>query len=206
MPLPFSWEWPYKPQKLFNMPKALIKLAYRQIIDANAGTPFEKEVFNATFAEFLLQQQSFSRGLELFTWSAIREKFPKAYPALPFKVSFAIAGLLLSLDKKIPGLEDTLGLRQVNFTSHYFQLLASDVNDPSVHKAAIIYFTDTLTYFGNIGDALLLSDGNTHQAAKDQPVQTFQLKTGPYLSIISYVELSGLTMGISLPKTFVLQD
>ncbi|HVW59351.1 MAG TPA: hypothetical protein VHC48_04925 [Puia sp.] len=188
------------------MTKALIKLAYRQIIDASSVTPFEKEVFNATFAEFVLQQQSFSKGLELFTWSAIREKFPKAHPALPFKVSFAIAGLLPSLDKKIPGLEDTLGLRQVNFTSHYFQLLASDINDPSVHRVAIIYFTDTLTYFGNVGDALLLADGNAHQAAEDQPVQTFQLKIDPHLSIISYVELSCPTTGISLPKTFALQD
>lgn len=171
------------------MPKALIKLAWRQVIDINSNTPFEQDIFNTTFAEFIFQQQSFSKGEELYTWSAIRSKFPKAHPALPFKVSFSIAGLLQSLDKKIPDLEDTLSLRPIHFFNHYFQLIESDIRDHSVHKVAVIYFTDTLTYFGNIGDALLLTDGDAAHTPEHQPISTFQLRADPRLSIFSYVEL-----------------
>jgi hypothetical protein len=107
---------PYKKIKTCIMAKALIKPAYQQIIDASADTPFGQQVFNATYAEFVLQQQSFSKGQDLFTWSAIKAKFPKANPAPPFKVSFALAGLLQSLGKKIPGLEDTLHIAPVYFS------------------------------------------------------------------------------------------
>ncbi len=171
------------------MPKALIKLAWRQIIDIDATTPFEQDIFNATFSEYIFQQQSFSKGEALYTWSAIRSKFPGAHPALPFKLSFSIAGLLQSLDKKIPGLEDTLCLRPIHYFNHYFQLIESDTRDRSVHKVAIIYFTDTLTWFGNMGNALLLAEGDAVQAP-DQPISTFQLKTDDRLSIFNYVELS----------------
>ncbi|HVU58751.1 MAG TPA: hypothetical protein VHD83_27010 [Puia sp.] len=167
------------------MPTAHIKLACQQIIDASSSTPFEQQVFHATYQEFLLQQQSFSKGLDLFTWSAIRERFPKSHPTLPFKVSFAIAGLLRSLDKKIPGLTDTLGIKPIRFVNHYFQLLESDSRNPSAHKVSIIYLTDPLVYFGNFGDSLLLaeSDGRTG------PTQTFFLKLDDKLSIVSYEEL-----------------
>ena len=188
------------------MPQALIKLAYQQVIDAGAETPFEQQVFNATFSEFVLQQQSFSKGQDLFTWSAIKTKFPKANPTLPFKVSFAIAGLLQSLDKKIPGLEDTLHIRQVRFINHYFRLIESDVNDRSAHKVGIIYLTDTLTYFGNMGDTLLLAEGDCRQASEDQPVQTFLLKMDPQLSIFNYAGLPYQTGETLLPKPFALQD
>lgn len=175
------------------MPKAVIKLAWRQVIDINSNTPFEQDIFNTTFAEFIFQQQSFAKGESLYTWSDIRSKFPKAHPALPFKVSFSIAGLLQSLDKKIPGLEDTRCLRPIHFFNHYFQLIESDTRDRSAHKVAIIYFTDTLTWFGNIGDTLLLAEGDAAQGPDNQPISTFQLKTDDRLSIFNYAELSSPT-------------
>jgi hypothetical protein len=188
------------------MPQALIKLAYQHIIDINSGTPFEQEVFNATFAEFTFQQQSFSKGDKTLTsWSAIKEKFPKANPALPFKVSFAIAGLLQSLDKKIPGLEDTLHLKPVHFISHYFQLIESDVNDRSLHRVSIIYLTDTLTYFGSLGNTLLVAHGDIRHTSEDQPAQTFLLRMEDSLSIFSYVDLARQPAEISVPGPFALQ-
>jgi hypothetical protein len=197
------------------MPTALIKLACQQIIDAAASTPFEQQVFNATYKEFQLQQQSFSKGLDLPTWSAIKEKFPKSNPALPFKVSFSIAGLLRSLDKKIPRLADTLNIRSISFVNHYFQLLDSNINDPSAHKVSIIYLTDTMTCLGTFGDSLLLACGDKRNAgASDneppvrsgQPAQTFLLKMEERLSIVSYEEWSRSPLEIFSPRPCALPD
>ena len=180
------------------MPQALIQLAYKHTIDAGSQTPFEQQVFNATFAEFAIQQQSFSKGQDLFSWSSIRSKFPKSNPTLPFKVSFAIAGLLNTLNGEIPGLQDTLQLRAIPFIQHRFELIASDVKDPSVHKVSIIYLTDTLTLFNTMGDYLLLAMGNASSVWPRGPVPTFLLKMQPELSICSYFE-GGVPLPESMP-------
>ncbi|HLZ87906.1 MAG TPA: hypothetical protein VKQ52_11715 [Puia sp.] len=159
------------------MSNAIIRLAYRQIIDMHSITPFEQKIFSVTFAEFGIQQQSFSKGMELYTWESIRNHFPKSQQALPFKVSFSIAGLISSLQNKIPGLEDALGNENIPFTQHRFSLIASDVRDPSVHAVSLTWITDDLILHGIIGDQLLLSQ---------QPPQTFQVKMQPGLSVISY--------------------
>ena len=169
------------------MPQALIQLAYKHTIDAGSQTPFEQQVFNATFAEFAIQQQSFSKGQDLFSWSSIRSKFPKSNPTLPFKVSFAIAGILNTLNGEIPGLRDTLQLRTIPFIQHRFELIASDVKDPSVHKVSIIYLTDILTLFNTMGDYLLVTLGDATKEMAKGPVPTFLLKMQPELSICSYL-------------------
>jgi len=159
------------------MPKAHIQLAYRQIIDAGASTAFEQQIFHATWSEFLLQQQSFSKGQPLYTWEAIRESFPKSDPTLPFKVSFSIAGILHTLNGQIPGLQDTLGLCKIPFVQHRFELIASDTKDRSAHKVGLIYLTDTLTLYETLGDRLLLAI---------DPPSTFLLQLQPGLSICHY--------------------
>ena len=162
------------------MPKATIRLAYRQIIDHQSVTPFEQKLFYATYSEFCVQQQSFSKGRELYTWESIRHHFPKSDPALPFKVSFAIAGLIGSLQNKIPDLHDALGNNNISFVQHRFGLISSDCREPTQHVISITYITDEFTLFEIIGDQLLLSQ---------QPPQAFQLKMQPGLSVISYIPL-----------------
>lgn len=184
------------------MPTALIKLAFQQIIDSYYSTPFEQQIFHATYQEFRMQQQSFSKGQDLPTWSAIKERFPKSNPALPFKVSFAIAGLMQTLDKKIPGLTDTLSIKPIPFVNHYFHLLESDIRDPLIHKVSIIYLTDTLTCFGSFGDRLLLAEGD----ARDEHTPTFMLKMEEKLSIISYEELYHPASEISFPRPCALSS
>jgi hypothetical protein len=161
------------------MPKAHIRLAWRQLIDAASTTPFEQQVFHSTWAEFKYQQQSFAKGQDLPTWAAIRETFPKSNPILPHKVSFSIAGILNKLDNKIPGLQDSLGKQEIPFVQYRFELISSDMNDPMAHKVGIIYLTDVFTLFEIIGDQLLLAF---------DPPHTFLLKMQPGLSIFSYIE------------------
>ncbi|SRR5258708_15056930 len=163
------------------MSKATIRLAFRQIIDIRSATPFEQKIFSVTFAEFGIQQQSFSKGQPLYTWEDIRTTFPKSRQALPFKVSFAISGLIASLQNKIPGLQDALGNVDIRFAQHRFDLIASDVRDPSAHTISLTWITGNLTLYEIIGNQLLLSQ---------QPPQTFQLEMQPGLSIISYDSIS----------------
>jgi hypothetical protein len=157
---------------------AIIKLAYKQLIDAHSATPFEQKVFHATYSEFLVQQQSFSKGKELHSWEAIRSTFPKSDPALPFKVSFSIAGVIGSLDHRIPGLEDALGDCSIPFSRYRFSLIAADAKDPSLHKISLTWFTEELTLLAIIGNQLLLSQ---------TPPHTTQLKMQPGLSVVHYM-------------------
>lgn len=157
---------------------AIIKLAYKQLIDAHSATPFEQKVFHATYSEFLVQQQSFSKGKELYSWEAIRSAFPKSDPTLPFKVSFSIAGVINSLDHRIPGLEDALGDCSIPFSRYRFSLIASDTKNPSLHQISLTWFTGEFSLLAIIGNQLLLSQ---------TPPQTIQLKMQPGLSVISYM-------------------
>ena len=159
------------------MHKPIIRLAYRQHIDVTATTPIDQKIFNATWSEFLIQRQSFSKGLELYTWEDIRRTFPKSDPALPYKVGFAIAGTLNTQNHRIPGLPDALGEYAVPFECYRFHLVASDARDRSSHRISITYHTGDLTLLEVLGDYLLLTQ---------TPPQTLVLKLQPGLSIMSY--------------------
>jgi hypothetical protein len=173
------------------MPKAHIRLAFRQLIDSTVTALFEQQIFEATWFEFCIQQQSFSKGQDLFTWTAIKETFPKSNPALPFKVSFSIAGLINALDNKIPGLRDTLGDQSIPFAQHHFELIASDAKDALQHQVSITYITPDLPLYEIIGDQLLLSL---------KPPQTFMLKLQPGLSIVSYQPVTTHSEPCSCPS------
>lgn len=148
------------------MSKATIRLAYRHIIDHRSSTPFEQKLFAVTFAEFGIQQQSFSKGHPYYTWASLRNNVPKSEKALPFKVGFAISGLITTLQNRIPGLTDALGNEDIPFAQHRFGIIASDVRDPSAHVVCLTWITGDLILHEIIGTQLLLSL---------LPPQTFQL-------------------------------
>ena len=159
------------------MPKATIRLAQKQLIDCRSTTAFEQKIFALTFAEFGIQQQSFSKGQPHYTWASLCDNLPKCRQALPFKVSFAIAGLVSSLQNRIPGLQDALGNEDIPFAQHRFAIVTSDVRDPTAHVISLTWITPELTLHEVIGNQLLLSA---------LPPQTFQLEMQPGLSIVSY--------------------
>jgi hypothetical protein len=167
--------------KKMTMQYPTIRLAYRQYIDVTATTPFAQKIFNATWSEFLIQRQSFSKGLEIYAWEDIRRSFPKSDPALPYKVGFAVAGTLTAQNHRIPGLADALGDYSIPFDRYHFHLIASDARDRTTHRVSITYYTGDLTLLETLGDQLLLTQ---------TPPQTLQLKLQPGLAIISYQLIS----------------
>ncbi len=144
------------------MQKGLIKLAYRQVIDADNKGNFERSVLSISMVA----------------------NDPKAN-SLHYKSGFAIGNLIEQLNKKIPELQDTLG-KNLDFEMHAFEVIDSDITNLSAHKVAITYITGILTFYGNMGEYMLLAAGDKLNQTSTEPVETFLLKVQHSLSVINY--------------------
>ncbi|PSL24534.1 hypothetical protein [Chitinophaga ginsengisoli] len=171
------------------MEKALVKLSFRQIIDMHARTSFEKDVFQESYNEFLLQVQAYNREQQFTTWEQVRAANPKA-GSLNYKVGFSIGLFVKGLQQQIPGLSDNLG-NPVAFEAHRFEIMSADITNKAAHKVSIVYTTGTLTLFGALGEYMLLAAGDQLNNPDQQEVQTFMLKLQPLLSVSACV-LQGL--------------
>jgi hypothetical protein len=163
------------------METTLVKLAYKQVIDASADTSFERSIFHASYDEFLLKSQTYNMQQKYKTFSELKANDGRAN-SLHYECSFAIIGFVAQLKKQIPNLKDNLG-NSIAFDIPQFELIESDINDRMAHKVAINYITDTLTLCGTMGEYLLLAKGHVHA---NEPFETFMVKMQPNLAIVSY--------------------
>ncbi|MFA6247041.1 MAG: hypothetical protein WC615_08870 [Mucilaginibacter sp.] len=158
------------------MTKAIIKLTYKQVIDASSTGDFEKNVLFASYQEFLLKSQAYNPGDKLKTFSEMKNNDGRAN-LLHYKLSFVIGYFIETLKNKIPALTDTLG-NSITFEVPKFELIESDVTTMAAHKVAINYITTELTLLNTIGEYLVLSAGNGEE--------TFTIKMQDGLAITSY--------------------
>ncbi|MGB8190714.1 MAG: hypothetical protein WCF67_02290 [Chitinophagaceae bacterium] len=167
------------------MQQTLVKLAYKQVIDKNAVTAFERDVYNDTYNEFLMQVQAYNPDFKYKTLEEVIAANPKAQ-SLHYKVGFSIGLYIKGLNNRIPGLKDTLGRSDLTFESHAFELVASDVTNPSVHTVAITYTTGALTLLGVYGEYLLLTKGELSTAAQEEGVDAFMIRLQENMSIVHF--------------------
>jgi hypothetical protein len=167
--------------------RAIIKLAYKQIIDASSTGEFEKLVFNDSYQEFQMQVQAYNPESKFKTLKEVIAASPKAN-SLHYKVGFAVGLYIRALNNQIPGLTDSLGQANVPFTINKFEIIESDISNKAIHKVAITYITDTLTLIDVIGEYLLLTVGDQFKNDSNEPVETLLLKMRDGLSISSYSE------------------
>jgi hypothetical protein len=165
------------------MRKGLIKLAYRQVIDAGSKGNFEKSILSLSYEEFFMKSQAYNQEQKFKTFREMVADNGKAN-SLHYKSGFAIGSLIQQLDKKIPILQDSLG-KSLNFEMHEFEIIDSDITNPAAHKVAITYITGILTYFGNMGKYILLAEEDKLNQTSE-PVATFMVKMREGLSIINY--------------------
>ena len=158
------------------MTKAIIKLTYKQVIDASSTGDFEKNVLFASYQEFLLKSHAYNPGDKLKTFSEMKNNDGRAN-LLHYKLSFVIGYFIETLKNKIPALTDTLG-NSITFEVPKFELIESDVTTMAAHKVAINYITTELTLLNTIGEYLVLSAGNGEE--------TFTIKMQDGLAITSY--------------------
>lgn len=169
------------------MAKALIKLAFKHIIDSNSQTEFERDIFNDTYSEFLMQSQIYNKEKNCNTLEQMIANNPKAN-SLHYKVGFAIGLYVKSLNNIIPNLKDSLSITNIPFEKFQFHIISSDTTNKEEHKVAIIYKTDTMTLFDIIGENLVLANADcstTHEEFN----AAFILKMQPELSIFNWAEV-----------------
>ena len=160
---------------------ALIKLAYKQIIDMAAQGSFEQAVLMASYQEFLLKMQTYNPGRKFKTFTALKAHDGRAN-SLHYKLGFSVGHFIQKLDNKIPGLTDNLG-KPVLFEMPEFELLESSIDDISAHRIAITYNTGTLTLVNQLADFMILAEGDVSEKFI---ADTFVLRMQPGLSIVSY--------------------
>ncbi|MEO6523611.1 MAG: hypothetical protein ABIN91_18150 [Mucilaginibacter sp.] len=85
------------------MAKALIKLAYKQVINTLSVSDFEQKVFNISYQEFLMKSQAYNIDGKFKTFEEIKTNDGRAN-SLHYKLSIAVTHIVEELCNKIPGL------------------------------------------------------------------------------------------------------
>jgi len=170
-----------------TMKNALIKIAYKQIIDSNSKREFERDVFNDSYLEFCMQVQSFAKSKEFTSWKDIRTDL-KANSNVQYKTGFSIGLYVKKLNNFIPGLSNSLGEQIIPFESHRFEIIESDTLKKELHCVGITYLSDVFTFLGMMGEYMLLAVGD-HSENSGASLTTFLLKNQPNLAVVSYREL-----------------
>lgn len=161
------------------MAKAIVKLAYKQVIDVSSTGNFEKSVLFASYQEFLLKSQAYNPGNRLKTFSEMKNNDGRAN-SLHYKLSFSVGYCIEMLKNTIPGITDNMG-NNILFEVPKFELIGSDITTIDAHKVAIIYITGSLTLLNTFGEYMVLAlPGST---------DTFTVKMQDRLAIISYEEV-----------------
>jgi hypothetical protein len=172
-----------------TMAKGLIRLCYAKVIDASSVTAWDKYVFEATYKEFYMQAQQFDQQKKYTTFQEILENIPKA-DQMHYLVSTAAVGYIRQLNETIPDIANAFGKPCVPFKNFRFEIIQSHVKNRSLHKVAIYFYSENLTWIDTIGDRLLFSFGNHLEAlAQGQSVETEMLTIRPNLIICSYQEM-----------------
>jgi hypothetical protein len=169
------------------MPKALIKIAYKQVIDSASKSTFEKSIFNASYEEYKMKQQAYNTDGSVTTFTALKAKDGRAN-SLHYKSGFAVGGFIETLKNKIIVFQDNTE-HVFAFDIFRFEILESDITNILLHKVAIHYISATLTLFEIIGDYLLLANGGCRVENTNEPVETFLVKVQPGMTILSYKEI-----------------
>lgn len=138
------------------MLKGIIRLCYRKVIDVHATKPWERLIFTDTYAEFLLQAQTFNTDKKYTSFGELVAHVPGA-DQLHFLVSAAVTGYLQQLNNKIPDLTNNLGKLFLPFNQFRFEVINSDVQDKTKHQVAINFYSEPLNWHDTIGSQLLLS-------------------------------------------------
>jgi len=163
------------------MYKGMIRLCYRKVIDVHSVKPWDKLVFNDTYAEFLLQSQFYNQEKKYNSFSDLITHVPAA-EKLHFLVSAAVIGYLQQLQGKVPDLLNNLGRLFLPFNNYRFEIINSDIKDKTKHQVAINFFTDQLVWHHTINNMLLLSIPGMMENG-EQLTELFTLP--PFVSIYS---------------------
>lgn len=171
------------------MPKGLIRLAYRKLIDASSQKPWDKLVFDETYQEFFMQAQLYNPNNTYQTFQELLDNVPKA-EQLHYLTSRVAMGYLKQQNQRIPDVVNALGAACLPFTEFKFEIQASHVERKDAHRIAIFFYSDPMTWIDTIDGQLLLANGDQQAALQaGQLVSTELIALQPNLSIWSFQPL-----------------
>jgi len=163
------------------MPKKVIILCYRKIIDSTTTNPWDNFIYEDSFAEFKMQSQFYNQEEQYNTFAELILNVPGS-EKLHFLVSAAITGYLRQLNGIIPDILDNLGRRFLAFENFKFEIINSDINNIEKHKVAINFFSKPLVWHDTVDNHLLVSQF-TETAQDEVFTNLFQIQ--PFVSIHS---------------------
>ncbi len=158
----------------------IITICYRKIITSASPKPWEKLVFEDSYAEFKMQAQLYNKQKKYRSFAELVQHAPGA-EQLHFLVSAAITGYMQQLNQTIPDILNNVGKHFLKFNQFQFEIINSDITDPSKHQVAINFYSEPLVWHETIGNYLLVSENK--EAAQISLTHLFSLQ--PYLTIYS---------------------
>ncbi|OOQ58002.1 hypothetical protein [Mucilaginibacter pedocola] len=165
------------------MNKPTIKLCYRKIIDINSAKPWDKLVFDDSYAEFRMQVQNFAEVKQYPAFGELVHYVPAARK-LNQMVGPAITGYIQQLNEVVPDVLNNLGRRFLKFKHYQFEIINSHLNDRSKHQVAISFFSEPMVWHSTIDSYLLLAAAGQ----ETEEVFTHLVQLQPYLSIHTLTE------------------
>jgi hypothetical protein len=163
----------------------LIRFSYRKIIDASSQNLWDKYVFDDTYMEFYMQSQYYNQTGQYTTFQELIDNIPNA-DRLHTQTSTAAVGYIRQLNGVIPDILNNSGKLCLPFIQFAFEILRSHVNNKDMHKIAITFYSEPITWIDTLGDALLIAYGDKRDALSNgDEVDTDLLLLRPFLSISS---------------------
>ncbi len=165
------------------MPKGIIQVCYRKIIDNNSTKAWEKFVFDDSYTEFLMQVQLYNREKKYYSFAELIRNVPDA-DKLHFLVSSSVTGYVSQLNGVIPDIMNTLGRQFLPFKNYRFEIINSDIRNKTAHQVAINFFSEPLLWHDTVAGNLLVSTIPDNISGKEFMTDLFALQ--PMTSICSF--------------------
>jgi hypothetical protein len=166
---------------MLSIPRT-ITLAYRKVIDANSPKPWDKLVLADSYREFRMHAQLYNQGGQYRTFGELLHHVPGA-EKLHFLVGGSISGYVQQLRGLVPDIVNNVGRYFLKFKHYQFELINSDLHDPSKHRVAINFYAEPLLWHDTIAPYLLVSEAAPAATSGEVLTHLFQLQ--PYLTIHS---------------------
>ena len=159
----------------------IITLAYRKVIDASSPKPWDKLVLADSYRELRMQAQLYNPGGQYRTFGELLHHVPAA-DKLHFLVGGSVGGYVQQLKGLVPDIVNNVGRYFVKFSRYQFELINSDLHDPSKHQIALNFYSEPLHWHDTIGTYLLVSDAAAPAQASGE-ILTHLVQLQPYLTI-----------------------
>jgi hypothetical protein len=159
-----------------------IRLCYRKIIDAASVAVWDRYVFDSSYTELLMQAQFYNQEKKYNTFAELLLNVP-ASEKLHFLVSSSVIGYLQQLNGIIPDVLDNLGRHFMPFKNFRFEIINSDFRKKEIHRVAVNFFSEEMTWHNTIGNQLLVSIPGKQENTGETLTHMLELK--PFLAISS---------------------